>query len=210
MVNALVISKNIDFIQALLSEIGALNLQIRIAGISTTRSKTMEVLNSPNFKLIFLDKVMEGDYSKAFIKNHKNVIILSYKQDSNLISPRNFKSLKELVEKYDLEKRKSKVAKELEYIGYKFKYKGTHYLLESILQMIENKNTMVDNLQTCVYPIVAEKYSKTTLNIKSSINKATECMYYECDAKRLENYFKCGQDVKPTVKQVIFTIINKI
>lgn len=210
MVNALVISKNIDFIQTLLNELGALNLQIRIASISTTRSKTMEVLNSPNFKIVFLDKLMEIDYSKAFIKNNKNILVLSYSQDSNLISPRNYKILKEFVEKYDLERRKAKIAKELEYIGYKFKYKGTHYLLESILQMIENKNTMVDNLQTCVYPIVAEAYNKTTLNIKSSINKATECMYYECDAKRLEDYFKCGQDVKPTVKQVIFTIINKI
>ncbi len=210
MVNALTISKNIDFVQSLLSDLNTLNLQIRVAGISATKSKTFEVLGSPNFKIVFLDKELESDYPKAFVKNNKNVIVLSYNENFNLISPRIVRFLKELIEKHDLESRRAKVSKELEYIGYKFKYKGTHYLREAILQMLASRNTMVDNLQTDVYPVIAKMYSKTALNIKSSINKATECMYYECDAKRLEDYFKCGEDVKPTVKQVIFTVIGNI
>lgn len=210
MLNALVISKNINFIQSLLNDLSTSNLQIRVASISTTKSKTFEVLNSPNFKIVFLDKEVESDYPKAFVRNSKNIIVLSYKEGFNLISPRNLRFLKELIEKSDLERRRAKVSRELEYIGYKFKYKGTHYLREAILQMLENRNTMIDNLQTDVYPVIANMYNKTTLNIKSSINKATECMYYECDAKRLEDYFKCGEDVKPTVKQVIFTVIGKI
>ena len=69
---------------------------------------------------------------------------------------------------------------------------------------------MVDNLQTHIYPIIAKKYNKTIYNVKSSINKATECMYYECDAERLEKYFQFDEDTKPTIKQVVFTVINKI
>lgn len=210
MVNALVISNNINFVQALLNEVSTLSLELRIASISTSKTKTIEVLNSQSFKIVFLDKSMKSTYSKNFFKNYSNVIVFSCREESPLISPKNAKFLKTLVEKHDYEKKKAKISKELEYIGYKFKYKGTHYLLESILQMIENRNSMVDHLQTSVYPLVAKKYNKTTLNIKSSINKATECMYYECDSTRLKNYFHSGEDIKPTVKQVIFTVIGNI
>ncbi|MDE5830641.1 MAG: sporulation initiation factor Spo0A C-terminal domain-containing protein, partial [Clostridia bacterium] len=103
-----------------------------------------------------------------------------------------------------------KVVNELEYVGYKFKYKGTHYLVDTILHMYDKQNSMVDNLQSNIYPIIAKKYDKSIHNIKSSINKATECMYYECDARKLKDYFKFTDDTKPTVKQVVFTVINKI
>ena len=69
---------------------------------------------------------------------------------------------------------------------------------------------MVENLQSDIYPIIAKKYNKTIYNVKSSINKATECMYYECDVGRLEKYFRLFDDMKPTVKQVVFAVINKL
>lgn len=211
MINALVISNNINFVQALLNELNTLDLKLRIAGISTSKSRTIELLNSSNFRIVFLDKSMRGDYNKNFFGSYDSLVVFSCNPDSvTLISPKSSKVLKSAIEKSDYETIKRKVAKELEYIGYKFKYKGTHYLLESILQIIENQNSVSDHLQTDVYPLVAKKFQKNPLNIKSSISKATECMYYECDSKKLQSYFKGLEDAKPTIKQVIFTIISNI
>ena len=35
-------------------------------------------------------------------------------------------------------------------------------------------------------------------------------MYCECDGSKIEDYFHFSYDIKPTVKQVVFTVINKI
>lgn len=211
MINALVISNNLDFVQNLLNELNTLDLELRVSGISTNKTKTIQLLNSPNFKIVFLDNSMKSDYTKNFFGNFDNIVVFLCNSDSpTLISPKSSKLLRNAIEKIDYDTMKRKIANELESIGYKFKYKGTHYLLESILQIIENENSATDNLQTSVYPLVAKKFDKKPLNIKSSISKATECMYYECDSSKLQSYFKGLEDTKPTIKQVIFTIISNI
>lgn len=211
MLNALVITNNFHFIKQLLSEFDAHNLNIKITGIVTTESETLNALKTLNFDIIFLDKYLKDEYDDGFLEMHKNIIAtLSYSISSNLITGAILEWLNVFIDKNDNDIRKSKVIKELEYIGYKFKYKGTHYLVDTILQMHLKQNSMVDNLQTGIYPIIAKKYNKTVYNIKSSINKATECMYCECDAEKLAKYFSFFEDTKPTVKQVIFTVINKI
>ena len=140
-----------------------------------------------------------------------NIQIVSICGDNTCFYPLNSKiKINTLIENNDFDKKKSKIVKELEYIGYKFNYKGTHYLVDTIMLMHMHQHSMIDNLQTHIYPIIAQKYNKTVYNIKSSINKATECMYYECDVNKLENYFKFNYDTKPTVKQVVFAVINKI
>lgn len=211
MVNALAISDNIHFIKRLLSEINSYNLTIRLNRIATNKSEINGILKVLKPDLIFLDQSSQKDFDKVFQKNYKDSIItLVYKEVSPLINQKILKDIGMLIEKYDFEYKKNKIVKELQYIGYKFKYKGTHYLVDTILQMYSKQNHMIDNLQSGIYPIIAKKYNKTVHNIKSSINKATECMYYECDAARLKNYFQFNYDIKPTVKQVIFTVINKI
>ena len=52
-----------------------------------------------------------------------------------MFDEKNAKAIKTLIEKKDLENKKAQIVKELEYIGYKFKYKGTHYLTETIMQI---------------------------------------------------------------------------
>ena len=127
-----------------------------------------------------------------------------------MITPKVLDKIVNLITHIDIDIKKNKIIDELSSIGYQFKYQGTHYLVDTILYVGKNKNNLVENLQTKVYPVIAEKYHKSPWNIKSSINKATECMYYECDSTKLENYFKFHDDTKPTVKEVIFTVINRI
>lgn len=211
MLNALVISKNVGFIQKLLCEIDKHNLNIRLSNLSTNKFETFEILNFKNPDVILLDSKLGNEFSKSFLKNYKKpVITLGYRDGYKLLTLSTVKELKELIESHDLDVRREKVKRELHYIGYNFKYKGTQYLLDTILQMYINQNNLVDNLQSTVYPLIAEKYQKTIHNVKSSINKATECMYYECDSIKLEKYFQFSDDSKPTVKEVVFTIINKI
>ena len=210
MVNALIITNNIRIIQKLMDEIIIRKLNIRIAKIATNKDEVAKTLNVFHPDIIFLDKTVE-DYDNVFFRINRNIIIpLSTKDGLGLINTKLLRDISLIIEKNDVEKKKLKIIKELEYIGYKFKHKGTHYLVDSILLMHIKQNSMIDNLQTNIYPIVAKKYNKTIHNVKSSINKATDCMYYECDARRLGEYFQFDDDTKPTVKQVIFTVINKI
>ena len=211
MVNALVISNNIYFIQKLVNEFNAFDLNIRINGVTTNKSETLHALKNLDFDIIFLDKSIIEDYNINFLDTHQSIIItLSYIEESNLITSIVLERINDFIDKFDTDRRKDRVVKELEYIGYKFKYKGTHYLVDTILQMHKKQHSMVDNLQTVIYPIIANKYNKTVYNIKSSINKATDCMYYECNSQKLARYFSFADDTKPTVKQEIFTVINKI
>lgn len=211
MVDILAITNNIYFIQKLLEESTFQGLNLNLIGISTNKFEVENILHTITPSIIFLDKDIEKACDKTFLKDYKNIIIrLTYSNSLNIISPNVLKEIKLLVNDNDFDKKKIKIVNELEYIGYKFKYKGTHYLVDTILQMYSKQNSMVDNLQTNIYPIIAKKYNKSIHNIKSSINKATECMYYECDANRLKSYFKFTDDTKPTVKQVVFTVINKI
>ena len=81
---------------------------------------------------------------------------------------------------------------------------------EIILQLSLTKSSTSDNLQGQIYPIIAKAHKRTPQNIKNSIINATEYMYRECNAERLRKYFSFSNDAKPSVKQVIFTITNKI
>lgn len=211
MINALVISKDIHLVQKLLNETNLSDLNIRIDKITTTRTQTLSILKSYRPDIIFLDTYIKNHFEDLFFDAYKSIIVeLSSRRNLILLNNDILDRIHSIIEFTDFELKKNKVVKELEYIGYKFKYKGTHYLVDTIMQIYKSQNNMVDNLQTGIYPVIAKKYHKTIFNIKSSITKATESMYYECDSKKLESYFKFANDVKPTVKQVIFTVINKI
>ena len=211
MINALVISKNIRFVQKLLDEIDTLDLGIHLAIVATSKSEALRVLKSSAPGIVFLDAKLMPNFDQTFFDSYRRILIsLTSENNLILINGVTLEKINSIIQSCDLEARKNKVVKELEYIGYKFKYKGTHYLVDTIMQMYQNQNNMIDNLQTEIYPFIAKKYNKTIFNVKSSITKATECMYYECDSQRLAQYFHFSEDIKPTVKQVVFTIINKL
>lgn len=211
MVSALIISNNFDFVKNLINEISSNNLNIKIAKIVTNKVETQTILNMQNFDIIFLDKSLENIFNNLFLEIYKSsIILLSYNNNSNLFSIPIKKQIDELINRNDFDDKRSKIVKELEYIGYKFNYNGTLYLIDAILLMYRLQNKMIDNLEGHIYPIIAQKYNKSVCTIKSSINRANENMYCECDFNKLSSYFKLCSDTKPSIKRVIFTIINKI
>lgn len=68
----------------------------------------------------------------------------------------------------------------------------------------------VSKLERDIYPVLSKKYGESIHNIKCSINRATTSMYYECDVNKLKKYFYFRDDIKPSVKTIIDTIVNKI
>lgn len=102
-----------------------------------------------------------------------------------------------------------RVTNELLLSGYNFKLKGTQYLLESIVHIYtKNDMNLLENLEKNVYKHIATQNSKKTLNIKTSIIKATNYVYNYQDENKLYEYFSI--EIKITPKLVISTILNKL
>lgn len=99
---------------------------------------------------------------------------------------------------------------ELKKLNYNFSYNGTKYLAESIYQSYHMQDIYNINLNKDVYTIVAKKYNKSVNNIKCNITHATKWMYYDCDEKTLEEYYRFFYRKKPTVKEVIVAILNNL
>lgn len=235
MVNMLIANNDIFKLKDLVNEIVASNKNVRVAKIATDGEETLRALNGDNINVAIIDIDLPTITGIDVLKKLDEDKIQKYK-DSIMIVTKDLKAAQEVVgnsmiydyiilgtkknqmmykldrmiNEKDIEENKKRIIKELKYIGYNIEYVGTNYLVETILQMYINREEMFDNLQQDIYPIVAKMYNKTPHNIKCNINRATECMYYECDSSRLKKYFGFYDDTKPTAKTVMFTVLNKI
>lgn len=104
-----------------------------------------------------------------------------------------------------------KILKELLFLGYSLKNKGTYYMVEAIYEVyLIGENEALDNIEKNIYSKLAIKYNKSVENIKSNIIKATNNMYIMCNSERIKEYFLFFDDIKPTPKLIIATILNKV
>ncbi len=146
-----------------------------------------------------------------FIEKHSSELLaIEFDETKNVHSPRSINDMDNILSVYRLDNKRNIVVNELESIGYNPKYRGTKYLVDTILEIYKNTDVRLDSLQSDFYPIVAKKYNKSVQNIKNCIKTATNSMYLECDIEKLKSYFNLYEDKKPTVRQVVFTIINHI
>ena len=110
-------------------------------------------------------------------------------------------------EKRNLEKN---IRKELLYLGYDISLKGTRYLIDVIEYVAKLQQEDINSLIKDVFPVIAKRYKITPHNLKCSINRANTSMYFNCEERKLKEYFSVDEDIKPTTKMIILTIINKI
>lgn len=89
-------------------------------------------------------------------------------------------------------------------------YNGTKYLSEVILEVYKRKDLYIDNLNKCIYPIIAEKHNKSINTICGNIKQATNSMLLDCKEEIIMEYFNYTIFVKPKLKEIIFTIVNKL
>lgn len=235
MVNILIATNDINIIKRLTNEIITNNYDIRIAKISNNSQETVDILNNTNIDIIFLDLKMVGNNLNVIVEKLNDNKKEKYK-DSIIIMSETFNKIQNIarncmiggyilqeadrdeviykvnkvVEKKDIEVKRKAIIKELEYINYNTDYKGTNYLIDTILQVYRNRNLIMENLQKDVYPIISEIYKKSVNTIRCNIRHATECMYCECDIKKLNEYFGIIDDERPSTKDVIYTVLSKI
>lgn len=193
MVNILIADDNLDFSKNLINEISE-SINIKICKICTNGKEVLEVVKNCNIDIIILDvmmPIMNGIEVLNELLKYKSE---QYKNSIIIISSDNY-FISQVINNP---------------LVYDLKYKGTTYLTEVILQEYINREKMLDNLQKDIYPIISKIYHKSINNIKCNINNATELMYCKCSMNKMQEYFGFHEDVKPTIKVVVNTVLNKI
>lgn len=101
------------------------------------------------------------------------------------------------------------IVNELSNLEFKQYTKGFKYLCEAIYICIDDINAL-DNICKNVYPKIALKYNeKSYLNVKWCIEQVITTMYNNTDMKALYDFFKINENLKPSTKYIIYTIVSK-
>ena len=171
------------------------------------------ILSQHNISVLIIDADMFiADFYTNFLKFVPLIII----DDSNrfkqfeCISMHNLNPLKSILQRFIsfsslLEDTKLKILNQLMELGFNIKHNGTKYIMVSILiyKFYYSTNKIEE-----IYSLIAEKYHTSSNNIKSNILKAINYMYYESDFSKLKEFFSLSEEIRPTPKQVIFTILK--
>lgn len=87
--------------------------------------------------------------------------------------------------------------------------KGYKYLKESIYICIIDENA-IDNLSKNVFPLISKKYNeKSYLSVKWCIDQCINTMYNNTSIDIISRYFMLSENLKPSLKLVIYAIICK-
>lgn len=236
MVNVLIADDNVNYAVNLMNYI---NKNIRISMIAKDGKEALDLLCAENnIDVILLDlkmPIFSGVDVLELIKNQKKyenaIIILSgelnYTTNLNKYNNLIYSVIDKVIgldiitlkinsiieEKEKIKKSRiirNKVIEELVYLGYDISHKGSQYLIKVIEYIVSNSDKDIENLERDVYPQISLLCNTSIHNIKCRINKSTTEMYYNCNIEKLKKYFKFDEDVKPKVKTIIYTIINKI
>lgn len=95
----------------------------------------------------------------------------------------------------------------------KFKFnrytKGYKYLVEAIYICIIDIDAL-DNLTKYVFPRISKKYKeKSDFHVKWCINQVINTMYNNTKFNIISEYFKLDENLKPSLKFIIYTIVCK-
>lgn len=216
----LVISNNIKNISAISNFINLnFNNNISIL-IANDMNSANSIINKYNINLIILESNI---YNFNFYKEHLSYITVILFTDTNNYNKKIFKDyenislcnlsyLKKLLFNYisltsSIESTKIEIINQLLKIGFNIKHNGTKYITDSII--IYKFFFKTDKIKD-IYSIVAQKYNTTSNNVKSNILKSINYMYCETKFEKLKTYFSLEEDIKPTPKQIILTVLKNI
>ncbi len=206
------------------------NSNIKICYISKTIEGCFNKLNSITIDFILLNADYNNSYHKLINyirKNHlyrykKSIIIKSsntnfeneYIYSFNLKIEDISKNLDLLINyrnnEQDLLFIKRKIQQELIKLNYNYSYIGTQYLVDAILEIYKSGYNLEGNLIKEIYPIIAKRYRKKVNTIYCNIKQSTKNMILNCNKQEIKDYFNYEYFIKPKVKEIIITILNKI
>lgn len=234
MLNILIIEPEINKCKNLVNTITNLKSLAKICVIVCSKSEAINMINNFDINIILLDLndisnmdildyISENNITKYYnsimiFSNNLNVYnsLKPNKYVHSIISNANNSKIvlhylnKMLSREGDFENDfKAKIDTELNYLGFNFSHRGTHYLRECIYHFYVF-NDHRTSLSKTIYPIIAEKYNATCNTIKCDIFQATNNCYYICDSAKLDKYFLQHFYSKPKTRDVIYAVLNHI
>lgn len=209
---------------------------IRLYGIVPTCSEAIEIIKNCKVDIIILDLKLpdsSGNDVINFIKKNNlskyeySIIILTGEISMIKDSINNkyiyyyctkigsYESVvehtKELAEIKDMESSYSQLDKvikaNMESLNFDFSYKGTVYLFDTILEIMEREDKFEINFDKEIYPIIAKKYNTKKNSIKVNIFNSVSLMYYNISEDKLSEYLGYKVTTKPKTKELITSII---
>ncbi len=204
MINGIILSNNLDVVKNVLN-----NLNIEILFKVATNEQSLEnFTKEKSIDIILLDNDF-NEISDIILDKYKTKT-LTINNETDFTNEELISQISEITSANNEHNKRDKILNELQDLGYSLKHQGTYYLADIISEINKSQNFANNNLQKDIYPLIGKKQGKSAFNIKSSVHKATDCMYYECDVNKLQKYFCFYDDTKPTVKEVIMAVNNKI
>lgn len=235
MQKVLIIEDNILQSKQIINYISKNNEDIKLYSISYTCKEALDIIKTEKADIILLDlnlpdspgtQIIEFIQANNIKKYIGSIIVITGERQMFLTikdSPYIFsyipkpysleniqKSLKNISDSKKDDKIKDSINSELRHLHYNFSYNGTRYLSETIFEIYKKEDFLIDNLKKDIYPIIAKRHNKSVNTICGNIKQATKCMCLDCDEKILNDYFCYSYFVKPKLKEIIFTILNKI
>ena len=213
MINILIVEKSFSNCKKIIKKISKYDENMRFCEIANSEKEAINALKIQKIDVLLLGKDFYKNDKYNFFKNFSNYIICiddkMYEDFEILKIIKNINENVRLISKN--EKRiRNEIKTELQYLGDNLMYNGSIYLAESIFMLYNLNEWFEFKLESDVYPIIAKKYNKTTNNIKCNIIYATNSMFYECEEKKLINYFGYYKIYKPGPKKIIYEVLNRI
>lgn len=240
MINILIADDNIYYARTLMDVINSSMKDVRVVNITIDGKETIDKINNNNdIDIILLDLKMPifsgidilNRLTNDKRKKYNNSILVISGEQEMIVQVRDddtvydyinkICSMSDILQKIDklvkyksdkknIRQVKGEIIKELQELGYNLSHKGTIYLLDAIYIAYTKKLQDELNLKKNIYPIISQKYNRPVHCIKSDIVKATNFMDSSCDLNKKKEYFSFADNSKPTVKLVIYTILNNL
>lgn len=230
MIKALIVDDNLLYVKNVFNTIINRIDNVHINYIATNVKEALQIINNNQIDLIFLDlKLPDGSgldiITEVKCSNYAkkpNIIILSeYKElitnnlgdniinvigkleENELIYNKILKSVNAINFSTFESSIKELVISRLTKIGYNWKYKGTLYILETIMYIYQHNNIdLLDNIEKNVYTYISYKHNKSINNIKTNIIKSTNSI-------RNNDYTTINLTPKFVISNILIEIINK-
>ncbi|MBO5398134.1 MAG: hypothetical protein J6A36_04315 [Clostridia bacterium] len=239
MINIVIISKDFDYSRYLINFLNSKNNNLRVAGLLTeleelydvSKSTTIDIIlinsDSIDYKILEENKMLQFYLKSTIVISNQHLInskenldvyaFIEIQNDMETISNIvNKLATTKIIEKsfYSSLTRNNAVVKaienELKYLNVTISYRGVTYLIDTIYIAYNLENDCNINLETDIYPIIAEKYHKKISNIKSNISYAVNMLYIECEEKKLLEYLGEYSLYKPSPKRIVFAILYNV
>lgn len=234
MKNLILLTKNFYLVQKIINSISNVFPDVKLYKIIHTKSDILQTLtyDYKNIDLIILDCKLDANFILNFIDNlncykycksiilitNKTIILDKYNHYIyTYLNSITGDILIDTISKYFLDTKntnsekivKDRITRELKKLKFNVNHVGSKYLVEVIYEIYKNKYIQF-NLKGNIFPVISDKYKTSANTIKGNITQASNYMIKHCNKKFIKEYFGYLSYYKPTVKQIIETILDKI